>query len=376
MIGSTIKSGTNEFHGNVFEYWRDSSMAANTWDNNRVTPAAKKPELSQHIFGATIGGPLVKNKVFFFADYQGFIRDRPGELVRTVAPEAWRRGDFSGVAVAIRDPLTGQPFPGNTYPDRPVQPDRAGGPREPDPLSAAQPAGRHQQPGRAVLGQSDERTRATSRSTRTCRTTIACSRASRTRSTSRSRSGRPLESNLIATNDSPFLGLAFNWTRTLGASALNELLVGFTHVKFQTIPTDWAGIGNANATVGIPGGQTIAGLSAFDIGDFGFGDAGGRSSTTSRPTRSPRSSRCSRAATLKFGGRWLYQRQGFAYSGNEGILGHFEYTGAFTGFAFADFLLDQCRPRAAAGWWSRSRTSGTASASSSRTTSGSATTSR
>ena len=81
VIGSTIKSGTNEFHGNAFEYWRDSSLAANSWDNNRVVPAAKKAELSQHIFGATLGGPIVKNKLFFFADYQGFIRDRPGELV-------------------------------------------------------------------------------------------------------------------------------------------------------------------------------------------------------------------------------------------------------------------------------------------------------
>ena len=45
--------------------------------------------------------------------------------------------------------------------------------------------------------------------------------------------------------------------------------------------------------------------------------------------------------TIKVGGRWLYQRQGFSYSGNEGILGHFDYTGAFTGFGFSDFLLDQ-----------------------------------
>ena len=44
---------------------------------------------------------------------------------------------------------------------------------------------------------------------------------------------------------------------------------------------------------------------------------------------------------MKFGGRWLYQDQGFAYSGNEGILGHFDYSGTFTGFGFADFLLDQ-----------------------------------
>src|SRR5262249_27525483 len=91
-------------------------MAANSWENNRVTPAAKKAELSQNIFGVTLGGPIVKNKIFFFGDYQGFIRNRPGELVATVAPESWRNGDFSDAGVTIIDPLTGQPFPGNVIP--------------------------------------------------------------------------------------------------------------------------------------------------------------------------------------------------------------------------------------------------------------------
>ena len=105
LINSTIKSGTNEFHGNGFEYWRDSSLAANSWDNNRG--GAKKPDLSQHIFGATIGGPIIQNKLFFFGDYQGFQRDRPGQQVVSVAPAAWREGDFSGVNVD--DPRSGRP---------------------------------------------------------------------------------------------------------------------------------------------------------------------------------------------------------------------------------------------------------------------------
>ncbi len=111
VIGSTIKSGTNEFHGVGFEYWRDSSMAANSWDNNRA--GAQKAELSQHIFGATIGGPIVQNKLFFFGDYQSFFRDRPGELVRQRGAGVVALGDFSGVPVSFRDPQTGQPFPGN-----------------------------------------------------------------------------------------------------------------------------------------------------------------------------------------------------------------------------------------------------------------------
>jgi hypothetical protein len=88
LVGSTIKSGTNQFHGNGFEYWRDSIMAANSWDNNRSQ--AKKAQLVQHIFGATLGGPILQNKLFFFGDYQGFIRNRPFDAITTVAPESWR----------------------------------------------------------------------------------------------------------------------------------------------------------------------------------------------------------------------------------------------------------------------------------------------
>src|SRR5205823_14280949 len=274
LIGSTIKSGTNDFHGNGFEYWRDSSMAANTWDNNRVTPAAKKAELSQHIFGATIGGPVARNKVFFFGDYQGFLRDRPGELVRTVAPASFRQGDFSSVAVTIRDPVTGQPFPGNQIPvgrfipiARAVLanqtlyplPNRTG-----DTNNLVAPSSDkqrvHQGDFKVDLNVSDH-------DRFFGRVSYQHYKSEPDRA--------PIASNLIATNDSPFTGLAFNWNRTLSPTAINELLVGFTHVKFQTIPVDWAGIGKANGSIGIPGDQAINGLSAFNIGDFGFGDAGG-----------------------------------------------------------------------------------------------------
>jgi hypothetical protein len=341
LIGSTIKSGTNEFHGNFFEYWRDSSLAANTWANNRVTPAAQKPELSQHIFGATLGGPIVKNKVFFFGDYQGFIRNRPGELVRTVAPEAFRRGDFSSVAVAIRDPLTGQPFPGNIIPTSrfsPVAravlanqnlyplPNRAGNTNNlVAPFSDNQRAHQGDLKIDANLSDNDRIF---------ARVSLQRYKAEPDRA--------PLQSNLIATNDSPFFGSAFNWTRTLGSSAINELLLGFTRVKFQTIQTDWAGIGQANAGVGIPGGQPIAGLSGFDIGDFGFGSAANSEFNDIKTYQLNEKFTLFRGRhALKLGGRWLYQRQGFAYSGNEGTLGHFEYNGSFTGFGFSDFLLDQ-----------------------------------
>ena len=128
----------------------------------------------------------------------------------------------------------------------------------------------------------------------------------------------------------------------MGANAVNELLGGFTHVKFQTIPVDWAGIGDANATIGIPGGQRIPGLSNFNIGNVGFGDSGITEFNDIKSYQlAEKFSIFKGRHQLKFGGRWLYQQQGFWYSGNEGVLGHFNYTGAFTGFAFADFLLDR-----------------------------------
>ena len=102
--------------GNVFEFYRNSDFDANTWANNRS--GATKAERTQHIFGATLGGPIIKNKLFFFADYQGTVLDQPGSATASVAPAAWRTGDLSSLlpGTVIRDPLTGLPFPNNQIP--------------------------------------------------------------------------------------------------------------------------------------------------------------------------------------------------------------------------------------------------------------------
>src|SRR5918993_1898293 len=219
LINSTIKSGSNEFHGNFFEYWRDSSLAANSWDNNRR--GAEKIDLSQHIFGTTVGGPIIANKLFFFADYQGFLRDRPGEQVVSVAPESWRRGDFSDAGVTVRDPLTGQPFPGNQIPEGRFSP-----------IARAILANRQLYPlpnrpgvsSNLVTGFSEKR-RAHQGDVK-----IDANLSSDDRFFGRfsyqsykaEPERRALESQLIGTNDSPFLGLSFNWNRTLSASSVNE----------------------------------------------------------------------------------------------------------------------------------------------------------
>ncbi|MDQ3418879.1 MAG: TonB-dependent receptor, partial [Acidobacteriota bacterium] len=65
-------SGTNRFTGSVFEFNRDSKFAANSFFNNAAKPSVPKPELSRHQFGGRVGGPVMRDKLFFFFNYEGF----------------------------------------------------------------------------------------------------------------------------------------------------------------------------------------------------------------------------------------------------------------------------------------------------------------
>jgi hypothetical protein len=114
VVNLQLKSGTNEYHGSVFEFLRNDAFDANNFFNNRA--GRPKADLSQHQFGATLGGPIVKDKTFFFADYQGLRITSGQTYLSTVPSELMRQGNFSEVNRVIYDPLTGQPFPGNIIP--------------------------------------------------------------------------------------------------------------------------------------------------------------------------------------------------------------------------------------------------------------------
>src|SRR5262247_3208887 len=109
-VNATLKSGTNDFHGNLFEFLRNDALDAQPWGNNRTKaltgiPVAKA-KLRQNVFGGTLGGPIKKNKLFFFVDYQGIVQRTGGGGSLAVAPDAWRKGDLSSLGVNIRDPQT------------------------------------------------------------------------------------------------------------------------------------------------------------------------------------------------------------------------------------------------------------------------------
>lgn len=123
VMNVTLKSGTNNFHGSLYEFNRVSKLAA------RRTDLTSKPPITYNYFGATAGGAIIKNRTFYFGSYLG-IRDRLGKGHRTTVPTlAFRRGDLSASPTTIYDPETGdanganrQPFPGNIIPTNRISP--------------------------------------------------------------------------------------------------------------------------------------------------------------------------------------------------------------------------------------------------------------
>jgi len=121
VINAVIKSGSNQLHGSVFEFLRNSAMDARDYFED---PTQKKASFKQNQFGGTIGGPIKRDKLFFFGDYQGTRIRTPMSFVSSVPLPAQRIGDFSGPGDSpIYDPNTydgatnsRQPYAGNRIP--------------------------------------------------------------------------------------------------------------------------------------------------------------------------------------------------------------------------------------------------------------------
>jgi hypothetical protein len=118
VIVQSIKSGTNQFHGNLFEYFRNNILNANSWQNKAnaylQVPSTDNPDtyvatgltlprpvLQWNEFGGTIGGPIIKNKLFFFADEQTEINNTPRTAqTNSVIPKQYLSGDLSDLCTS------------------------------------------------------------------------------------------------------------------------------------------------------------------------------------------------------------------------------------------------------------------------------------
>jgi hypothetical protein len=344
VVSAITKSGSNEFHGGAFVFARNDNFDANSWANNRS--GAKKGDFSQQIFGGTLGGPLIKNKLFFFVNYQGTRVNRPGEGAASVAPAEWRNGDFSSLLASgtvVRDPLTGLPFPGNII-----------------------PASRFSPQARAILGNNTNYPLPN-------RPGLAGNYVSNRNSQNRNHQGDlkldyaaspgdnlslrlsvakydfqdistafPLIFGGSQLNDAK--NMAFNWSHVFGPTAVNDLRIGWSQIVLDNPPQD-NGLGDYNATVGIPGGQRVPGMSAIGFGSSGIDGIGTnaiRHKTDNKTFQINEKLTLSRGRHyFSMGGQWLHYSMGQDYASNAGLLGSFAYNGGFTGFGFSDFLLDQ-----------------------------------
>lgn len=104
--GATInvisKSGSNEYHGSLYEYLRNSSLDARDYF---AAPGSPRPVFRQNQFGGSVGGRIIRNRAFFFTNYEGYRRSLANVTITSVPTEPMRRGDFSGVR-DIFDPAT------------------------------------------------------------------------------------------------------------------------------------------------------------------------------------------------------------------------------------------------------------------------------
>ncbi len=108
QIMVTTQSGTNAFHGSLWEFHRNSALDA----RNFFAPF--KPSFRRNQFGGVVGGPIKKDKTFFFAAYEGQRRGQQEASLATVPLKAFKNGDFSSLPAPIRNPFNlNAQFPGN-----------------------------------------------------------------------------------------------------------------------------------------------------------------------------------------------------------------------------------------------------------------------
>ena len=117
VVNVVSKGGTNALHGAAWEFNRDDALNA----RNFFAPQTQaKPKLKQNQFGFSVGGPVVRNRIFGFGYYEGFRNTSGNTQNFVVLSDAQRQGDFG--STVIRDPLTGLPFPNNQIPANRIDP--------------------------------------------------------------------------------------------------------------------------------------------------------------------------------------------------------------------------------------------------------------
>jgi len=385
IVNTTIKSGTNQYHGDAWEFFRNDVLNANSWSNRVHQPdPLPKDKLRWNMYGATFGGPIIKNKLFFFADYQGQRFNIPSSsIANTVFTAAERNGNFGAICAAGFDsagvctgpgqlynpcasfgaPCTPSspaaanrslnPFPFNIIPAAmisPVASNLFASPLYPTAIGTGlQQNAINTKASALKVDQGDLKVdyKATDKDNIYYRFTRAYQNNPGTNS-------QPLLSNSFSST--PIYNTVGDWTRMISSNLVNDFRMGWSHVTFGS-GTGWdSSVGQFGNTLGIGNGNPtgLDGLLALNFSNSALSNLGTQESTTSfddHVWQFEDSVAWTRGRhNIKFGGQFWRQIIKTFYAGNNGQLGLMDFDGRFTSDAIgssgngsgdggADFVL-------------------------------------
>jgi len=365
IVSATIKSGTNSFHGDVWEFFRNDKLNANSWSNNfNGTPRDK---LRWNMFGATLGGPVFKNKLFFFVDYQGQRFDIPSSTSKNnVFTADERTGDFSALCpagfaagvctsnangneqlynpcVSFAAPCTPsspvaavrQPFPNNQIPlamISPVASNLFGSSLYPTAIGGStqlQQNALNTTASAANVDQGDIKVdyKATDKDS-------IYGRFTRAYQNNPSSNSQLLLGNGYAST--PIYNVVGDWARLISSSLVNDARVGWSHVTLNSGQAWASSVADFGNTLGIGNGNPsgVNGLLAINFGNTNVNNIGNGESTQSfddHVWQAEDSVTWTRGRhNIKFGGQYFRQIIKTFYAGNNGELGYLNFDGRFT----------------------------------------------
>jgi hypothetical protein len=375
IVNATLKSGTNQYHGDVWEFFRNDILNANSWQNNLNLNSAgqwdplPKAKLRWNMFGGTFGGPIIKDKLFFFADFQDQRFDIPSSPVAySEFTAAERGGDFSAICTSNGGSFTGTggtctggtgvqlynpcasftapctsastpattraPFPNNVIPAAMISPVASA-------LFASSlyptPAGTGLQNNASYItnSQFNEQQGDFKIDYKATQKDAISYRFTKAFQNNPSDNSQVLLSNGLATT--PITSMVGDWTRTIGNNLVNDARFGWNHIVADT-GTAWASsVGQFGNTLGIGNGNpgTLPGLLYLHFTNSALTSLGTTESTEDFNDHvweaEDNLSWVHGRHNFKFGGQWWLQTINTFYAGNNGELGVMDFTGQFTG---------------------------------------------
>jgi carboxypeptidase family protein len=366
VVNLQIKSGTNAMHGSGFEFLRNSKFDENNYFNDLA--GRPKPDFSQHQYGGTIGGPLVKDKTFFFFDYQGYHVNQGASYLSTVPSAKMRAGDFSELNRIIYDPVTHLPFPGNVIPANRWDPAAKNILNQLIP--EADTSGTRSATGQTINNYLINPTLL--RQDNQIDLKVDHSLTSSNRFFGRysyEKTHRDLPATLphgdagftfgAGAGDIKAQGFAFNDTQTFSSNLLNEVRVGWSSIKFFMTSIDYGT--NIAQQVGIPGinlGPTTSAMSQIMFNNGGMRNIGANANQPLITNQNDiqifdNVTKVAGKHTIKAGGSYTHRSREILNA--DTIVGRFDFNqnltsscagitsgctaAANTGFDFASFLL-------------------------------------